>query len=110
MCDDLLAERAAIEQAGTLGGERLEGFGEIRLADDVAQRHRLAGVGLHPLVTEREWFEQRQLLVDLGDAELRQREAVARQRDRGLQRLAERLLAVAADQLGPAGEISRRRD
>ena len=50
------------------------------------------------------------MLVDLDDAEFGEREAVARERDRRLQCIAQRLPAVGADQLGPAGKIARRRD
>ena len=40
--DQLLAERAAIEQPGTFGGERLERAGEVGLLQHGAERGRAA--------------------------------------------------------------------
>ena len=109
--DDRAPELAAVKQVRSAMRERLQRPRKVGLADDLSERDRFRRVGLRPVVIERRIdLQQRKLLVDLRDAELGDREAIARDRDRGLQRLAERLLPVRADELRPAGEIAGRRN
>ena len=110
MRDDGLPELSAIEQFRPRGGEPLERAGKLRLREHapgcglVATAQVVAG----ELAAQR-WItlDGGRMLVDFVDIELDQREAIAREHGRRRQRIAERLLAVRAHELGPAGEIAR---
>ena len=113
MRNDHLAERAAVEVARSVARKCLQCARQVRLANDLPERHRRrpTGVVLRPVVIERGLGpQQRDVLVELGHAELGQREAVAGQADRRLQRVLQRLPAVRAHELGPARQIAGRAD
>jgi hypothetical protein len=113
MRNDHLAERAAVEVARSVARKCLQCARQVRLANDLPERHgrRPTGVILRPVVIERSLApQQRDVLIELGHAELGQSKAVAGQADRGLQRVLERLPAMCAHEPSPARQIAGRAD
>jgi hypothetical protein len=113
MVDDALAERAAIEMVGALGGDLGQRPREVGLAQKLPQRHASAIGQVHGRESRIELgpgLQQRRLLVEFRDAELRQREAVPRQRDRRGEDLGQRLAAIGPGDLAPSREIARHGD
>src|SRR6185295_12723206 len=107
--DDGFTQIAAIKVAAAMRRDGLERCRELGLAHDVAQRHacRATGVGVGPIVIEgRPAAQERDLYVELGDAEFGERETVAGQSNRRCQGCAKRLFAIGAHQLSPSGKVA----
>ena len=108
--EDLLAERAAVEQARAFARQRLERAREVGLLQHEARLHGAGARGVDARPFRMQRLVAREFAGDglhFLEVEFDQLEAVARDGDRRREEFRQLLLAVRAVQFAPAGEIAR---
>ena len=110
MRDDRVAKFSAIEQLRAFSGEPFERAGKVRLREHPSSHCLVAAaqiIASELAVERRVRLQCRRVLVQLLDIELDQRKAVARERGRRLERIAQRFFPMRAHKFGPTAKVAR---